>query len=157
MRVRIQMDVPIIWRDVAVVFTQKGAVCFWSHHLLLFQCHDIFVHLFEDVWITTHYEQSHPDDFVRMSSGLKITPSKVIRMTYCTGIGSIGKTPAMIILWCPTTEMFIKACFIIQPLEQEGGCQKCCIYLCSKVFLNHFYQMKASPECSNILIYGSKY
>ena len=59
----------------------------------------------------------------------------------------IGKTPVRIILWCPITKMPIKACFLIQPLEQEGGCQKCCISLCSKVFINHFYQMKTSPEC----------
>ena len=42
-------------------------------------------------------------------------------------------------------------------LEQEGGCQKCCISLCSKVFINHSYQMEACPECLNILIYWSKY
>ena len=65
----------------------------------------------------------------------------------------IGKTPVRIILWCPTTKMLIKACFLIQPQEQEGGCQNCFISLCSKVFINHFYQMKASPECLNILIY----
>ena len=53
--------------------------------------------------------------------------------------------------------MLIKARFLIQPLEQEGGCQKCCISLCSKVFINHFYQMKASTECLNILIYLSTY
>ena len=69
----------------------------------------------------------------------------------------IGKTPVRIILWCPITKMVIKACFLIQPLEQEGGCQKCCISLCSKVFINHFYQMKASPECLNILTYRSRY
>ena len=69
----------------------------------------------------------------------------------------IGKTPVRIILWCPTTKMLKKARFLIQPLEQEGGCQKCCISLCSKVFINHFYQMKASPECLSILIYWSKY
>ena len=68
----------------------------------------------------------------------------------------IGKTPVRIILWCPTTKMFIKVCFL-QPLEQEGGCQKCCISFCSKVFINHFYQMKASPEYLNILIYWSKH
>ena len=62
---------------------------------------------------------------------------------------SISKTPVRIILWCPTTKMLIKACYLIQPLEQEGGCQKCCIALCSKVFINHFYQMKASSECFN--------
>ena len=56
----------------------------------------------------------------------------------------------------PPTKMLIKACFLIQ-LEQEGGYQKCCISLCSKVFINHFYQMKASPEGLNILIYWSKY
>ena len=70
---------------------------------------------------------------------------------------TIGKTPVRIILWCPITKMVIKACFLIQPLEQEGGCQKWCISLCSKVFINHFYQMKASPECLNILIYRSRY
>ena len=35
-------------------------------------------------------------------------------------------------------KMLIKACFLIQPLEQEGRCQKCCIYLCSKMFINHW-------------------
>ena len=70
---------------------------------------------------------------------------------------SIGKTPVRIILWWPITKMLIKACFLVQPLEQEGVYQKCCISLCSKVFINHFYQMKASPECLNILTYCSKY
>ena len=73
------------------------------------------------------------------------------------GILSIGKTPVRIILWCPITKMLIKACFLVQPLEQEGVYQKCYIALCSKVFINHFYQMKASPECLNILTYCSKY
>ena len=70
---------------------------------------------------------------------------------------TIGKTPVRIILWCAITKMLIKACFLVQPLEQEGVYQKCCISLCSKVFINHFYQMKASPECLNILTYCSKY
>ena len=70
---------------------------------------------------------------------------------------AIGKTPVRIILWCPITKMLIKACFLVQPLEQEGVYQKCCISLCSKVFINHFCQMKASPECLNILTYCSKY
>ena len=69
----------------------------------------------------------------------------------------IGKTPVRIILWCPTTIMLIKACFLIQPLEQEGGCQKCCLSLCSKLFIKHLYQRKASPECINILLYWTKY
>ena len=70
---------------------------------------------------------------------------------------TIGKTPVRIILWCPRTKMLIKVGFRIQPLEQEGGCQKCCISLYSKVFINHFYPMKACPECLNILIYWRKY
>ena len=65
----------------------------------------------------------------------------------------IGKTPVRVILWCPTTKMLIKACFLVEPLEQEGRCQKYRIFLCSKVFINHFYQTKASPECLNILAY----
>ena len=65
-------------------------------------------------------------------------------------IDSIGETPVRIILWCPKTKMLIKACFLIQPLEQEGGCQQCCISLCSKMFMNHFYQMKAT-------VYPKKY
>ena len=69
---------------------------------------------------------------------------------------SIAKTPCRTILWCPTKKMHIKACFFIQPLEQEGGCQKCCISLCTKVFINHFYQVKENPECLNILTYWSK-
>ena len=69
----------------------------------------------------------------------------------------IGKTLFRIILWCPIPKMLIKACFLIQPLEQEGGCQKCCISLYSKVFINHFCQLKTSPECLNILTYWSKY
>ena len=43
---------------------------------------------------------------------------------------SIAKTPVRIILWCPSIEVAIKACFLIQSLEQEGGYQKCCISLC---------------------------
>ena len=72
---------------------------------------------------------------------------------------ALGKTPVRIILWCPTTKMLIKACFLIQPPEQEGMCQKLCISLCSKVLINRFYQMKASPDCLDILIhvYWSKY
>ena len=69
----------------------------------------------------------------------------------------IGKTPVRIILWCPTTKMLIKACFLIQPLQQEGGYQKCCVSFCGKLFINHFYLKKASPWCLNILIYWSEY
>ena len=79
-----------------------------------------------------------------------------IRVILGAAISSIGKTPITIILWCPTTKMLIKACFLIQPLEQGGGCQKCCISLRIKVLINHFYQMKASPECLTP-IYSSKY
>ena len=71
-------------------------------------------------------------------------------------VGSIGKIPDRIILWCPTIEMLIEACFLVQPLEQEGGYQKCCISLWSELFINHFYQMKTSPESLNILIHWSK-
>ena len=56
--------------------------------------------------------------------------------------GCNSKTLVRIILWCPTTKILIKACFLTQPLEQEGECQTCCIALWSKVFTNHFYQMK---------------
>ena len=72
-------------------------------------------------------------------------------------IDGIGKTLVRIIIWCPTAKMLIKECFLIQPLEQEGSWQKCCISLCSKVFINHFYEMKVSPQCLNILIYWSIY
>ena len=95
-------------------------------------------------------------DTVGSESGLAPVRHKAIIWTNA-GILSIGKTPVRIILWCPITKMLIKACFLIQPLEQEGGCQKCCISLCSKMFINHFYQMKASPECLSILTYWSKY
>ena len=90
---------------------------------------------------------------------LKIQEKLKKKRTCVGGIESIGKTLVRIILWCPTTKMLIKACFFIQALEQEGGWQKCCISLCCKVFINHFYQMKASPECLDILIYmyWSKY
>ena len=70
---------------------------------------------------------------------------------------AIGKTPVRIVLWCPITKMLIKACFLIEPVEQEGVYQTYCISLCSKVFINHFYRMKASPECLNILTYWSKF
>ena len=86
-----------------------------------------------------------------------ITKVSLFFLYYCMVFTTIGKTPIRIILWCPTANMLIKTCFLIQPLEQEGGCQKCCIYLCSKVFINHFYHMKASPECLNILINWSQY
>ena len=33
----------------------------------------------------------------------------------------------------------------------------CTFCLSSKVLINHFYQMKARPECLNILLYWSKY
>ena len=79
------------------------------------------------------------------------------RLRFHLILWSNRQTPVRIIRWWPTTKMLIKACFLIQPLEQEGGCQKCSISLCSKVFINHFYQKKASPECLDILIYWSKY
>ena len=40
---------------------------FCCHRLSLFLWHNIFVHLFEDLWIITHCELSY-QDFVRMSS-----------------------------------------------------------------------------------------
>ena len=48
----------------------------------------------------------------------------ILTVIYVTSLAqaTIGKTPVRIILWCPTTKMLIKACFLIQPLEQEGGC-----------------------------------
>ena len=67
-----------------------------------------------------------------------------------------ARPPLRIILWCPTTKMLIKACFLIQPLEQESVCQKCWISLNSKVFINHSHWMKANPECLNVLIQWSK-
>ena len=105
--------------------------------------------------ISTHIKYTHKNVITHtcpnFNAGLNNPPMKLRH-------GSIiGKTPVRIILWCPTTKMLIKACFLIQPLEQEGGCQSCCISLCSKVFINHFYQMKESPEYLNILIYWSKY
>ena len=69
----------------------------------------------------------------------------------------IGKTPVRMNPSCPTTKLLIKAYFLIQPPEQEGECQKCCITLCRKVFMNYFYQMKVSAEYLNILTYWSKY
>ena len=80
-------------------------------------------------------------DRIRIQISLKYVPRS-----------PIGKTPVIIILWCPITKMLLKACFLVQPLEQEGVYQKYCISLCSKVFINHFYQMKASPECLNIAV-----
>ena len=44
--------------------------------------------------------------------------------------------------------MRIKACFLFQLLEQEGGGQKCCTSLCCEVFINLLYQMTASQGCS---------
>ena len=72
-------------------------------------------------------------------------------------VHKIGETPVRAILWWPTTKMLILACLPIQTLEQEGGCQKSCKSLCSEVYVNHFYQMKVSPESLNFLIYSSKY
>ena len=90
----------------------------------------------------------------KMSNFDYINPTELKDLFYKMVV-PIGKTPVRIILWCPITKMLIKACFLVQPLEQEGLYQKCCISLCSKVFINHFYQMKASPECLNILTYCS--
>ena len=61
--------------------------------------------------------------------------SILLLKTTCQAWVFIGKTPVIIILWWPITKMFTKACFLIQPLEQEDGCQKCSISLCSKVFI----------------------
>ena len=58
---------PIIRRDVAVVLIQTWAIFFWCHRLSPFLWHNIFVRLFEDLWIITHCEPSY-QDFVRMSS-----------------------------------------------------------------------------------------
>ena len=49
----------------------------------------------------------------------KIKPSKPIS-NIAVFLLTIGKTPVRIILWYPTTKMLINACFLIQPLEQEG-------------------------------------
>ena len=115
------------------------------------------VHLSDVTWLeskcvtTTSHEKCvsdhwHLDRLFRNFSKLTIITSQV----------RISNTPVRIILRCPTTKILIKACCLIQPLEQEGGCQKCCISLCSKVLINYFYQMKASPECVNIPIYWTK-
>ena len=64
------------------------------------------------------------------------------------------QNPVRIILCCPTTKNAHKGMF---PHSTTSGCQKCCIALCIKVFINHFDQMKASPEWLNIRIYSSKH
>ena len=53
----------------------------------------------------------------------------------------------------PNNKNAHKGMFPHSTTMQEGGCQKCCITLCRKVFTNHFYQMKESPGCLNILKY----
>ena len=104
--------------------------------------------------LSCQYRISHGGDkTVVRSSYLHNGISYTSKMSSLYWIGA----QVRIILWCLTTKMFIKACFLIQPLEQEGRCQKCCISLCSKVFINHFYQMTAGPEFLNILIYWGKY
>ena len=72
-------------------------------------------------------------------------------------LSAISKTRWELFSVAQQLKMLIKACFVTQPLEQEGGCQKCCIALCNKVLINHFDQMKASPEWLNTRIYWSKY
>ena len=65
---------------------------------------------------------------------------------------SIGKTPARISLWCPTTQKLIKACFLIQPLEQEGGCQNCCQTLCST---SVYKSLLSNENKSRVLAYSN--
>ena len=75
----------IIRRFVAVILIDNGAVFFRCHRLFPFQCHNILVHLFEDVQLITHY-----DKVIRMTS-IVCHPDEIsLRMTYCTGIDSIG-------------------------------------------------------------------
>ena len=117
------------------------------------------------MWRQKHHQQmllilfwlQHVESFYYQKPSLSISiKGCVFKVLTSISISqSIGKTLVRIILWCPTIKMLIKACFLIQPPEQEGRCQKCCMSLCSKVFINYFYQMKASPECLNILIYWS--
>ena len=54
----------------------------------------------------------------------------------------------------PNNKNVHKGMFLHSFTRARGWVQKCCISLCSKEFIN---QMKASPECLNILIYWSKY
>ena len=105
---------------------------------------------------TVKYIFVNENVLISIKISLKFVPMGPINNIHAL-VQIIGKTPVRIILWCPITKMLIKACFLVQPLQQEGLYQKCCISLCSKVFINHFYQMKASPECLNILTYCSKY
>ena len=57
----------------------------------------------------------------------------------------------------PSNKNAHKDMFPHSTTRARGRCQKCCISLCSKVFINHIHQMKASSECLNILMYWSKY
>ena len=57
----------------------------------------------------------------------------------------------------PSNKNAYKGMFPHSTTRARGRCQKCCISLCSKVFINNFHQMKASSECLNILMYWSKY
>ena len=104
------------------------------------------------VWLETH---TWPQCWAHQGQNQR----KFAEMTisHLTNSTPIAKTPVRNIIWCPTTKMLIKARFLIQPLEQEGGCQKCYITLCSKVVMIHLYQVKAIPECLNILIYWNEY
>ena len=118
--------------------------------------HTYFGHCPNDTYILLHFPLYVCSNYPHTGLTTATAPSGH-QMAVITCDRSIGKTPVRIILWCPTTKMLIKARFLIQPLEQEGGCQNCCMCLCNKVFINHFYQMKANPECLKILIYWSRY
>ena len=138
-------------------------LCYNIIFVFLFETLGLYLYLMEHIW-TQPYQMLCISEHIVVKMGLGSTASFTVYCWLCAmprclfpQVAGLGKTPVRIILWCPITKMLIKACFLVQPLEQEGVYQKCCISLCSKVFIKHFYQMKASPECLNILTYCSKY
>ena len=87
----------------------------WQHHTKTYE---------RDSWLSTGYQLV----FTEFTPGFNcrsFSNTNLINVSFNSH--RIGKTPVRIILWCPTTKMLIKACFLIQPPEQEGGCQTCCI------------------------------
>ena len=136
---------PIIRKDVAVVLTQTGAVFFLCHRLLLFLWHNIFVHLFEDLWIITHCEISYQD--------LRMSPLITIHCERNSPVTSGFPT-----LKASNTDHWL---FIPQPSGLEwgggivvtvraGGCQTCGTHI--SVTAWRMFSVRSSVELSRPVV-----
>ena len=110
-------------------------VCSCTYFVVASSCAQYFVHE-QQIWLVLsklwwQNSRNSPNTIrkpkykisVKFYMVVGINNQYFINIIFHSLIYVIRNTPVRIMLWCPMTKMFINSCFLIQPLEEEGGCQ----------------------------------